>query len=528
MLERRNGRISDRGVSLIEVVVAMVLLGILGTAVLAIVLQAQSQTVNNRARVAASNLAAREIDLVREQFMASDDGPLNLADEGVVTNPHSFGSAGSPLVVDGTPYTVKRSVAWNVTGSGGSACEGGSLVRYPTMSVQVEVTWPGMGSTKPVVNTTQLAPPKGVGLSTTSSFVAVKVTNSQGQPNAGRSVTVFRTSGGESRSGLTDSTGCAVVEVEPAAGSGTDYSARVQDAGHVDLGGDPAPVRNVGRIARGTLNSSVTVAYDRSVALRLRLVGGGATDADVNGSQVTVYKGGEYAGSSPMTTHVVSGLTTTVSGLWPGDYAAFFGTDVPAEIAFVTAMPGTSIDIDVQLAVARVTVTGQPANSRVLVVPGVETSCTAPTAREIDPTGGELLPGSWSFLALTDAYGCVSGPSSVGLEADTDTEIAWDPTELRVIGAPDGYGDRVWAVSNHTTSATCTPPTPATDAILIGAGADMTATLPAGDWYVFVTSGDSAPAGSDPCASAGLINVPYGQQTTLAWPSDIPGSGGRS
>ena len=156
----------ETGLTLVEVVVALVVLGILAMATLGILLNTQRTSVDARARVGAANLAAREIDLVREKFLASDDGPLTVANEGVVVNgnPLTGGAVGDPLELDGTQYTVRRSATWNIMGAGASACEGGSIVDHPALTVEVEVTWPGMGSTKPVRSSTILAPERGQGL----------------------------------------------------------------------------------------------------------------------------------------------------------------------------------------------------------------------------------------------------------------------------------------------------------------------------------------------------------------------------
>lgn len=505
----------DRGTSLIEVVVAVVLFGILTSTVLAIVLQTQASTVNNRARVAASNLAAREVDYVREQFMKSEQGPLDLMTAGTVINPHSFGAAGSALVVDGKPYTVKRSVAWNVTGSAASACEGGSLVKYPTMNVRVEVTWPSMGQTKPVVNTTNLAPPKGVGLSTTTSYVAVKVTNAAGRPNPGRTVTVFST--GESRSGTTDDAGCAVVEVRPKTGTtGTSYSVRLSDPGHVDMAGNAAPTRLVGNVTQGQLNSSIDMAYDRAASLQLTVVGGDVVDADVAGSSLSVYQS-VFQGSSGLTSHVLSGVRTTIGGLWPTTYGAFYGTTAPSSYPSVVLTPGGTGRLDVPIILAQGSITGAPAGTTILAMrPGV-TDCAAPGAIAVDPAGFELVPGSWSFAAQSDLVGCSPGPAAVNLSAGGATEVVWKPSTLTITKAPADQGP-LWAVPAHAADAACLPADPEGAAVIIGAGPTATVTLPAGDWYVFAAQdAGGRPATDQPCSSTGLVAVPYGADTTFTW-----------
>jgi len=340
---------ADGGFSLIELVVAMVVLGAMSIAVIGVILNAQAQSVSNRSRIAAANLAAREIDIVREEFTRSMTAPATLAAAGTVVNPHPLPGQlpGSPLVIDGKPYTVTRSVAWNATGTGASACEGGSLVNHPTLRVTVDVTWPNMGSTLPVTSSTNMAPPKAAGVLGATSFVAVAVTSSDGLPYPGRSVRVFAS--GESRSGSTDAAGCAVVQVSPAAGPGTNYNAQVSDANHVDLTGNPSPMVNIGLVPRGTLNSNAKLAYDKASTLVLKFVDSTGAEVDATGEEVTV-SAGEASGASGSRILPVTGSTMTLDSLWPTQYTAFLGSVPPAAGAATIALPpGTSQVLEVPL-----------------------------------------------------------------------------------------------------------------------------------------------------------------------------------
>lgn len=509
-----------------EVVVAVVLLGVLATLVVSIVLQAQAKTVGNRARIAASNLAAREIDLVREQFMATENGPTLVADAGTVVNGNSITAPGAASHVDGTAYTVTRSSAWNITGTGGSACEGGSLVEFPTLTVRVEVTWPNMGQIRPVVSTTQLAPSKEFKLASSAAYVAVKVTDATGGPSTGRTVWVgSRPYAGAS--GRTDATGCALVTVSPSA-SGTDYVASLNESGFVDVNSDPAPVRNVGRVMRGTLNTAISIAYDRSASLDLRLSGGGATDADVAGQSVVVYRGGGFTGSTPETTYPVTGLRTLVHGLWPGEFAAYFGGTTPPSLTMYPAGPGQTTTIPVDIRLGTIDVSGAPAGARIYAVPQGVTSCAAPGVREVVGGSIDVLPGTWRLFAEDDAFGCSPGPENISAVADGVAAVTWGRSTVSVTRAPAGYGDKIWAVSAAGADATCRRPSTPTDAVLLGSVPGATGELLAGDWYVFVTSGSGgAPDPDARCASAGLVRVAYGADTTVRWPAAVPGPGGR-
>ena len=118
---------------------------------------------SDRNRVAAADLAARELEITRNTFTASTSGPNNVAATLHVVNGNPLpggGAVGSPLVVDDTPYTVTRDVEWLPAGSGKSACDGGAGVTYPSLEVTVTVTWPQMSGVQPVQSTTILTPPK--------------------------------------------------------------------------------------------------------------------------------------------------------------------------------------------------------------------------------------------------------------------------------------------------------------------------------------------------------------------------------
>lgn len=500
----------DRGATLVEVVIACVLLGILSAAVLTIVLQTQAVGVNNRNRVAAANLAAREIDLVRAEFRRTDTSALEIATAGATTNKHPLGSAaaGQPLVVDGVPYTVKTSVQWNITGNGQSACDGGALVIYPTLGVTATVTWPHMGSTKPVVSTAALAPEKGSGIPSTDSFVAVRVTDAAGTPNPGRGIAV--TGGSTTRTGATDAQGCAVVEVSPGAGVGTSYTAKITDAGYVDISGAVSPAKAVGTIGQGQLNNNVTFQVAQAGSVNLRLVdeSGVPLSAPVaTGVQITLVAS-EFSGASGSRTVTATGPLTTVGSLWPTSYGAYFGATAPAA-GYPTQKlaPGGSITLDVTFAASRLVLSGLPAGtSTVYAAPNGTTSCTATGVRVVNPAAISLLPGTWSFFASGPTFDCSPGPSAMVLVPGDNGEQVWGETTLRVTNAPVGT---LWAVNRSKvtgTLATCAGAATAAVAVNVDAARSAPLVIPAGDWYIYATDG---------AAGGACRGVPSGQYSKV-------------
>ncbi len=511
---RRARRIAstggDAGVTLIEVVVAMVVMLVLATSVLGLVVTAQKQSVSNRNRVAASNLAAREIELVREQFLAvGGSGPTDLAAEALQTNPHPLtgGTAGDPLVIDGTPYTVKRLASWSPTTAGVSACQGGGSVLHPTLVVNVQVTWPGMGTVKPITNTAVLSPERAVGLGTTAAFAAITVTDSLGKPMPLRNVTVF--SGSESVPTATDASGCAVAALSPGT-AGSSYSYRVTDAGYVDIAGTEFPERTIGTIKQGTLNADGKIQVDKAASVTIQLTGVSAADAV--GATVSLYQ--SVASGPSIRPVTVTGLTTTVTNLWPTNYAAFFGSTVPATLPTMVALaPGGTGVLSVPFLTADFVLTGVPS----VVTPGTQvvatsgsTACTDSAARVIDPAAGHIVAGTWSFWLRSTAIGCSEGPSAVALAIGDNPDVAWAPSTLTLTGAPAGP---IWAAPGASGGA-CS----ATNAQKISdTGVSVgPVQLAAGSWYIFAAPDVGGPGA--PCLSAGLVSVPYGASTTYAWP----------
>lgn len=523
---RRLRHHPEAGLTLMEAVVAALLVGVLSAVVLGIIIQTQGSQMGNRSRVAAANLAAREIDLVRQEFMSGNAGPDAVADAGVVVNAHPLagGTVGDPLEVDGTPYTVTRSTAWNITGAGVSACDGGALVDYPTLTVTVAVTWPNMGSIRPVVSHTALAPDKGIGVQSSSSFVAVKVVDSDGRANPGRSVTV--TGPGFSSTGLTDALGCAVVEVTPSA-SGTAYEATMTDSGHVDIANNANPSKSVGTMTPGTLNNSVTFAYDRAASLTLRVqdpTGAGISDASVAGGQATVVAS-EFSGSGGETIHALAGLTTTVTNLWPTTYSAYFGTVSPGALPSVDLAPGGTGTLDIDYVPAQVTFTGLPAGTTgIVAVPtGSGLVCGSPGARTFSAAAPDatvaVLPGDWEFFATGSYFHCSPGfPGGLPLGAGDNGTQAWvAPSAITYSGAVPG--GNLWAVDAALVGALGSCPGPAAVPIAqdVTAARGGLASLVAGDWYVYAT--DGAPDGACQGVAPGPFTLAPSQTLPLTWPA---------
>ena len=519
-LRRRLGA-PEAGMTIVEVLAAMVILGILSVVVLGVIIQTQHKEVDNRSRIAAANLASREIDIVRDEFGRSKTAPLDIANQGTVVNPHQFGGAvqGDPLMLDGKAYTVTRTVEWNVIGDGGSACDGGTAVVYPTLGVTVTVTWPNMNGTKPVTSSTQLAPDKGSGMPATTSYVVAKVVDSLGHPSSGRTVTV--TGPSESHNGTTDVTGCAVVPVTPPL-AGATYVATLGDPGYVDITGNNTPAKTTGNLTQGQLSNVLSFAYDQAASLQLDIVdSSGATvdPATLNGSDVTVVAF-EASGAGDSSVHQVTG--GAITGLWPTTYGAYFGQVAPGTYDTVKLGPGQTGTVTIHLQMAIASISGMPdGTASVVALTGANAgTCAAPGgAPTIDPGGFQLVPNTWTFWAYGPKFDCAKGPT-IELAGGDNGPQTWAPTMLGASGIPaDGS---LWMVSATRWTAPTASPNSCPDAttqaqygISVDALRTGTLPIPAGSWYVYRV--DSTGVCHVPLNNHYPQQVDYAATYTLPW-----------
>ncbi len=190
---RTEGPPRDRGFSVAEVVVAFGIFAIVGTTVSTGLIDVMQVTTDDRNRVRAASLAAREIDIARSAFNSPAIGPKQVeAGEVVNHNPLPGGAVGQPLLIDGVSFTVKRVAEWTQQGAANGPCDvdaGGGNAPLAYLRVTAEVSWPNMGSTQPVKSSTLLTPPLGTFAQGTG-HLRVTVVDQTGERVEGRQVTL--------------------------------------------------------------------------------------------------------------------------------------------------------------------------------------------------------------------------------------------------------------------------------------------------------------------------------------------------
>lgn len=402
---------NDLGMTLIELMFAMVIFAIVAAGTVVGLTGALTTTRNDRNRVAASDLAARELEIVRNSFTASSTGPATLAATLHVVNPDPLPSqtAGNPLVVDNTPYTVTRDVEWLPAGVGKSACDGGAGVTYPSLGVTVTVTWPSMGIIKPVSSSTVLTPSKNT-LNSNLGYVAVRVqTSAVGSPPASNQ-TVTMTGPGGTYSDVTATDGCAVFATATA---GT-YTVAVNQTGYVSDAGVAAPTQTV-PVTAGTLQQR-TFNYDQAASLKVTMITTGGYNLPTTLPQITL---GNVTYLQPLGVKAwaSTGVTTQLGSLWPASdgYTAWAGACTQADpaasggtrAAATIVGPGATGSVNVSLAPITITVNKgilPLLNATVTATPVNTSTCAStenPLTLGVTGSGGVLktsLPaGAWTI-----------------------------------------------------------------------------------------------------------------------------------
>lgn len=190
----------DEGFTLVEVIVAMVVFGLVSTGILTSANIVIRMTADNRSREVAANLAEQQLD--------TDRGIL---DPFQIHNIPAV-AGGTPLTqqVAGRTYTITQSTSLVSVDGSDITCGSAKSIYYRRITVQVD--WAGrLPTTTPVESDTVIAPNGRINDSSTGS-IAVLVSGASGIGDAGVSVTISPLSSTamalQSQPAVTDIDGC--------------------------------------------------------------------------------------------------------------------------------------------------------------------------------------------------------------------------------------------------------------------------------------------------------------------------------
>ncbi|MDN4597339.1 type IV pilus modification PilV family protein [Leifsonia virtsii] len=251
----------ESGLTLIEVMVAMFVFGLISVGIAASLTNALQLTRDTRAREIATNLAAQEIDLDRS-----------------VKDVFSVTDTSWTTVVNNTTFTVTRNTDWVSTNNNSVACgAGGGTLQYK--KVNISVTWLGMSAaTAPVRSDTLIAPNNRINDPALGTIiVSVKSASGAGTPGISVSVSPSSPANGAvslaAQPPVTDSDGCTyALKVTPG-----NYDVTLSNTNYLDIAQNPTPVLKNVQVTAGAAapapftydNSGVfTLNYGSASALR--------------------------------------------------------------------------------------------------------------------------------------------------------------------------------------------------------------------------------------------------------------------
>ncbi|MFF1634505.1 prepilin-type N-terminal cleavage/methylation domain-containing protein [Leifsonia sp. NPDC058248] len=275
----RTARDPEAGVSLIEVIVAMMIFAIISVGVAYALLSSFAITNDSRSRAVATNLAAQEIDLDRS---AADIFALQST---LDTAPKTVQVPSGA----GITYSIERDVSWVYNSGSDVDCNASAASSLLYKRIHVSITWPKMVGA-PVVADTLFAPSSKISVDTLGTIL-VSTKSATGAPVSGVSVSVSPNPG--STPVATDIMGCSYVVKVPA---GT-YTVSISKAGFIDPLQKLAPSRTV-TVTAGT-STSAGFTYDQAGTVGLTYPSGGV---QIPNNLIDTFSSSNGVYSSPATT----------------------------------------------------------------------------------------------------------------------------------------------------------------------------------------------------------------------------------
>jgi prepilin-type N-terminal cleavage/methylation domain-containing protein len=388
----------DSGFTLIEVVVAMVIFTVMAGSVLGLLVKITQTTGDNVRRTAASNIASQQIETVRNLNLKYDR----------LTEPDPLPLGRQPATyqqVGGITYKIVQT-NYPATKLTDSVCSSTSGPVVEQRLVRVVVTWPDMGSRKPVTADTLRAIDTFDAAS--AGNVAVSVTGYDGVL-ADVPVSLTPTTGSVVGPQSTGDDGCTAFSGFPL---GT-YIASPDLAGYVGLTNTRFPQQTAAVADSSLVRSTLTYAAARSATVSLGPPAG-ATPA----TGIPMRLGSTYivertvnpcTGSS--TSECTTGWAGTTKYLYPTTYTMKAGAcaDAAASVASValTVAPSVVPTVTVPLGAINVrvqtTVLGTPIATRTVTFQHANETAPGCTAGESYTTssviGGSTIAlpyGTWT------------------------------------------------------------------------------------------------------------------------------------
>ncbi|GAA4142928.1 type IV pilus modification PilV family protein [Leifsonia shinshuensis] len=436
----------EQGFTLIEVLVAMMVFGLLSVLVAYLLTSAMTITRSNRSSEVAANLAAQAIDQARSS-----------------TDVFSVLSGVTTTTVDGTTYTVTRSAGWLTNAGTASDCGTSGLLQNKTLNVAV--TWSGMSAgASPVQASTLLAPAGPINDPTTGTII-VHVRNAAGVGVAGipigiavdSTITPNTATTVSPAPPATDVDGCSyVLKVVPGS-----YVVTIGATGDGRISGDQQQPLKLSVPVTAGQSSVLDKQYDTAATPKLTLAPGSpaTTMFPTNLTVTYVPQGDAYTAQVTMTTS--GGVTTTSTPLFPysSGYQAFAGTSVPVG----PAGGGAAICLSVDPAAWTIPNASGNVGVRSDPIIGVTAGSTGTVTMKLVTVTG--ISGRWLVAVSAAAAATVGDP---GCATGMSMAFAKAATNSVTLALP--YGSwKLYSLANKTDTVS-TSPVVASTSITLPAG----------------------------------------------------------
>lgn len=375
---RARARAED-GFTLVEVLVTAVLVALVAIGIFAGLDGASATSGRNKARAVAAGLAQQDLERLRGMKVSSLS---NLRE----TNTQS---------VAGVSYTIKSRSDWITDSSGTASCTS-SDAKADFLKITSTITWPAMGSLKPVVSESLVAPPNG-SFATNQGSLAVQLRDRNAAGVGGLQVSL---NGPPSFSDFTNSLGCVLWGFLPAG----NYTVNFSQAGYVNPQGVSAVSQPVSVVGEST--NTVSYDYDRAGEITVSFdtkVGAAAPQAAQSGTASVAHSslaapGTRVFGSgTPATTIAATNLFpfTSAYGVYAGDCVGADPRTYGQAAGMVTVSPAGAHTATVRMPALNLNVTrgGTPLNNARVRTTATATGCGGTSTSFTNSSGKLTNPG---------------------------------------------------------------------------------------------------------------------------------------
>lgn len=331
-------RLADEaGDTLMEVLISAVVIVLVVVATLTALNNANHATSVDRARSQADALAQQDEDELRSE-------PVLKLSELSYTHEVLLREVTS----GGTHYTLTSTARYISDATATTSCTS-TTPSANYIATSTEVTWPGMGQNKPVVETGIISPPA-------DSALIVQVTGASGEPVAHMDV---QSVGPTDISTETSSDGCAILAVSPG-----EYTLNVYRTGYVDQNGytesDKDPISNHSFYVVAEATAKKSFEFAPAGGLNVHFSSEGSTTTP-QGDSFVVFNTGLTAFKTFGTVGTYENIVSSGKTLFPftSKYVVYGGTcesDLPtandsglAKNPEIEVPPNTTVELEVPL-----------------------------------------------------------------------------------------------------------------------------------------------------------------------------------